>query len=105
MKTLQTAATVLMEARELIEKGWCQGSYHVSGDPDLFSPVGAICHIEGNAPIKSGAHDYFQLAITDPHPRWSMPPAVSFWNDEPSRTKEEVLAAFDRAFEIAKDRK
>ena len=104
MKTLQAAATVLVEARKLIEKGWCQGSDQLVMVelPDAFCPIGAINFIEGYSSRKSAvprAHTIVSARLSEA----PVPQAISIWNDKPGRTKPEVLAAFDKAIEIAKE--
>lgn len=106
-----TPQEVLIEARRLIaEKGWTQEVYsrdvcgrsslteEFDGNPVCFCADGAIrrathmhqARIEARAVLGKvvGARGVSGFEV------WR-------WNDEPGRTKEEVLAAFDRAIELA----
>lgn len=85
---LDDVTKLLIEGRERIERGWCQG---------VMRKLGAVCMVgalyEGT--IGSDGNIYFNAELrlqrgagTDDLPRW---------NDAPERTKDEVLQAFDRA--------
>ncbi|WZO97276.1 hypothetical protein EP7_004300 [Isosphaeraceae bacterium EP7] len=89
----------LNEARKLVEKGWCKGTSarNAAGEPTgttdvdavAWCPYGAMGAIPGASFIRT----------TDRYRKSIGRLAISKWNDEPERTKEEVLAAFDRAIE------
>ena len=97
------ATAILVEARELLVKGgWCQHA--------AFSGTGARCAIgailsvspkllalEGhNANIGFRARDFLSKAVGNQ--------VVGVWNDVQGRTLEEVLAAFDKAIELSKEK-
>ena len=91
----------LIEARNLIEKkGWGQGHYAVDDDgvtvgidsPDAcrFCTMGAI-YAANRTYSESVVQDLVQALGFDNSGE------VLLWNDSPSRTKDQVLARFDRA--------
>ncbi len=99
MTTLQC----LRKARALVRKGWTQGVIAVSAN---HRPVGA-CSVDacywcayGSIIAAAGPHwNAFEesrdaLAVVIGKPMFQ-------WNDHASRTKAQVLAAFDRAIERA----
>ena len=76
---------VFRDARRLlIEKGWIQGH---SSSPLGFCIMGALWHegIESNSPAYKSIHQLLGAGSS-----------VSAWNDDPSRTKAEVIDLFDR---------
>ena len=92
------AKRVLRKARELIESGWCQGRPH-NGLRTKRCASQAIFdatpyHVDGLADVRlaESAELYFIHAIGGE--------GIPGWNDAPYRTKEEVLAAFDRAIRM-----
>ena len=101
------ASTLLRKAKRVIEtKGWTQNKYHTKGDG--YCVAGAIVQAEHPKSFKEksyfandrtdGPFKYLRLAI---RVRRNYP--VSQWNDRHSRTKKQVLAAFDRAIALAKE--
>ena len=81
---------VLIEARALIEKGWCQfRSFTIDGIITSFCSSGAI-RFAGERFLNSLVFERFRLAN-------NMSSVIPDWNDHPSRTKQEVLDAFDKA--------
>lgn len=99
---MRATLDVLKEARALIaDKGWCQGVYarNANGNAtDLHGRHAAAFCAEGAMFCAAGegfaenALSFFADAIPSGYRRGYLS-----WNDEPGRTKEEVLAAFDRA--------
>jgi hypothetical protein len=96
--TAKNSAEVLQAAKELlISVGWCQGS---SGPSDSFtgkntaycvlSAIGAV-HIDSLAK-GSPMQEAFERMRAVIGTRY-----LFKWNDVEGRTKEEVLAAFDKA--------
>lgn len=84
-----TVSNLLQEARALIERGWCQGEFQIE---EQYCVIGAIETAREKYSARTG--------ITAQKVLWlhsgggcSLPN----WNDQPGRTKEEVLALFDRA--------
>jgi hypothetical protein len=97
---------VLQDARERIEKSWCQWSY-VQWGPDGHERVGWCLDgaiLDWGGPVRFG-HEHlaaerlvaatlgFGFAPTDGSPIT----AITAWNDAEERTKEEVLDIIDRA--------
>jgi len=103
-----TTAELLRRAKSLLEeRGWTQGVYARVGDrpchpwadnPTSFCSAGAVMAAsqcvaqDGYSHLAEKAVIALQGAIGG---------TVAFFNDAPGRTKDEVLAAFDRAIEIA----
>jgi hypothetical protein len=88
-RRLDPTADLLRRAKAVVEEKWWRGS---AARPDEAGdcPVLAIAKVAGGRPM--GAVERFMRAIgaTDLiH--------VYTWNDDPERTKAQVLAAFDAA--------
>jgi hypothetical protein len=102
---MKTTKDILVEARDLIEKGWCQGdgARGATGkvvrplDPDAvcFCAVGAIDRVcEGDDLLREEAWHRLRLGIFG-----DIRGPIVKWNDAPERTKPEVLAAFQKAID------
>jgi hypothetical protein len=103
-RAVSAVADKLREARALIERGWTQGAYarNAAGE-DLedvdweFSDTDPVCWCMSGAMMQAGledeADDFIQRAIGKKF--------IPEWNDASERTQAEVLAAFDRAIELA----
>lgn len=89
--------SVLKEARALLVKdGWCQGAY------ERGKACCALGAIRKAAKITSDWHPATRaLAAIVGYPA----PAISVWNDDPCRTKKDVLAAFNSAIRSETARK
>lgn len=94
---------VLREARRLIaERGWTQGEYARDAAGRACEPVGATprCYCSIGALIAASQNDggYAQAfgALLS-----AIGNGVVAWNDEPRRSVEDVLRAFDRAIAAA----
>jgi hypothetical protein len=106
---MNQVADKLREARALIERGWVQKDYARSKSGKVVDPAnsrsatcwcaaGAIGRVNGRWP-NSGLLGMEQLSRAiggDGHEA-----DILTWNDAPERTQAEVLAAFDRAIELA----
>jgi hypothetical protein len=97
-------ADKLREARTLIERGWTQGvsARDCNGNPidpaephaASFCTVGAISRaFDFDYDESCPAHDLMARVVDG---AW-----VDKWNDAPGRTQAEVLAAFDKAIQLA----
>ena len=96
---------LLRDAKELISTPdrWVQGTSYIpmkAGVPGRHCMVGAICKAakpEVNerdfGAVYSLASFFLERSTETPH--------ISVWNDTPGRTHAEVMAAFDKAIEIA----
>lgn len=99
------AAEGLRKARALIEKGWTQGLYydtkyegflnkHLKRRPShSYCALGAVGTAVPLASLRGRMEGFLEIAV-------DYAPIMSF-NDHPNRTKEQVLAAFDRAITYA----
>jgi hypothetical protein len=102
---MTAVSTKLREARALIERGWTQGSSArtETGDPIGVSSkcaaqwciLGAVCATADGMEDEIKALDTLE-GVTDARPGY-----IAEWNDAPERTQADVLAAFDRAIELA----
>jgi len=100
------AEFILRAARELIVRGWTQKTYarNADGRAVPYGGPGACSWCMSGAVKEANCADPDDLEVTyafrflktatggDP---------IAPWNDEPSRTKEGVLAAFDIAIDLA----
>lgn len=105
---MSAVADDLRAARALVEKGWTQGAYgRLESGENTFAwdanvvcwcPVGAIqkATIERDRDDDQ-ALDAFAAALVE----YDKDAGPEGWNDAPGRTQAEVLAAFDRAIELA----
>ena len=103
--TMDYAADLVLKEAEklLLEGGWCQHTYWKTVDNKrYYCALGALSHAQlklgygyGNLPMTT-ASKKLALAVGKEHDGgW-----LSCWNDEPTRTKEEVLEAFKKAQEL-----
>lgn len=96
-----TALEILTAARAKVAQGWTQRRYStVIGGKRCFCAVGALIEVapDYGAIEHRGAVDLLTVAATG----FAMNSAVH-WNDAPGRTRAEVLAAFDKAIDLAKE--
>ena len=80
-----------MTALDLIKQGWCQDQFHkVINGKDYFCSFGAILRTYG--PSKTAIHKNLCIfrEVVGTHD-------ISLWNDDPARTHEEVIEAFEKA--------
>lgn len=88
-----TAHEVLVRARNLIDRvGWLQCSVKGHHDPGGHCVATWVATVADDAPAEFEAMYAFGRAIGI-----GSLPRIYEWNDAPGRTKDEVLAAFDRA--------
>ena len=97
------AAEVLSKARDVLaEKGWCQGRLVDEGAVCLAGgvKVAAGFHLDDihwlDAPVMRGVFVALAAAIGSD--------SVVTWNDDPSRTYEDVVLALKQAEELAVER-
>jgi hypothetical protein len=92
---VSAVADKLREARALVERGWCQHVFdQTHGDQQLFCAVGAIVRVTRAVSCYLDVVGTLRQAV-DPRG------GLYGWNDAPERTQAEVLAAFDKAIELA----
>lgn len=92
---------VLIRAKdELLTRGWCQGTYR--NDAAAVCALGAIIAASCDAPSVDFGTGFVIRAEAALHRAIGLSPlrGVMQWNDEPTRTPEQVLDAFDAAIAI-----
>jgi hypothetical protein len=100
-------ANILECAAELIEtKGWTQGSYArdangeavdlLDKNAECFCIIGALSHVSWGYDFNIRCKAY-QFATNILHDKSLLP-----WNDDPARTKEEVITFLKSASELAR---
>jgi hypothetical protein len=98
---MSAVADKLRVARALVAKGWTQEVFARDrrGKEVRTAERSAACWCAYGAVIRADAeydgYVYLSRAIG------LTGQLISQWNDEPTRTQQEVLAAFDRAIELA----
>ena len=112
---MNAVADKLREARALIERGWTQGvdardAFGEECDPycddaECFCANGAMCRAFARVTLSDrdivrDAEAILNEAIGRPARNAVDWPFID-WNDAPERTHAEVLAAFDKAIELA----
>lgn len=94
---------VLAEARQRLEGHWCR--MQLENDDGNVCSIGAVSRAKGMDPNSDASHRWF---MTNPEELQFLSKAmdgcpssiyVSNWND--AHTEAEVLAAFDRAIQLA----
>jgi hypothetical protein len=80
---LTPVTQALIAGRRRIEDGWCQG---------VMRRRGAVCAI-GAISRNAGALEVLYRAFGEGH--------IPKWNDTPGRSKEDVLALYDRAITLS----
>jgi hypothetical protein len=86
---------VLIEARRLIKRGWCQRDYKNRDRVCLHRALTEAALLAPNYSEALQAAFSRVLAVIPPNPVSRY--IIQDWNDEPGRTQEEVLAVLDRA--------
>lgn len=98
-----TAVDVLRAARALIEKGWTQYDFaRNSGGWGVDEwHHSAACFCSWGALNRAGIDLECNTASAIHWLRSATVGPIAVWNDAPGRTQAEVLAAFDKAIELA----
>jgi hypothetical protein len=106
---MKDALDILMEARPWIDKGWCQQWLSVDargracdtlgGKAVAWCAIGAVTKVTDWPAAGNEALRYLAQAIG----KGDATNDIGIWNDDPDRTKEEVLEAYDRAISLALD--
>ena len=111
----------LIEARTLLARGWCQGanaryydtrlgfvkcSAYISPPPNQYCARGAIARatktvVLNTAPDLRCERWTLRHLVHDRIAKVIQSRVIESWNDNPDRSKTEVLAAFDMAIENA----
>lgn len=107
------SSEILNEAYKLLSrpKGWCKGSYakNVAGELTYpqspyavsFCSAGAIKHCAKADYAKECAARGYLIRVISPRGPYDGV-SIGDWNDKKSRTKKQVLNAFDKAIALAK---
>jgi len=81
---LSPVTQALIVGRRKIELGWCQGAGRVRG---------SVCAAVAISEAPAEAVLLLQRIVGTPY--------IADWNDVPGRTKDEILAAYDRAITLS----
>ncbi len=81
---LSPTTQALIEGRRRIEAGWCQKTMRTRE---------GVCAVAAVSHCPDAVTTTLQKALG----RWN----IAAWNDEPDRTKQDVLALYDRAIAIS----
>lgn len=96
-----TTVEVLEKARRFVANGWCQGDY-IKGDRlCLFGALNLAVGVQVDCDEKPSDFDndlYRRLGAAAGVPY----DELVWWNDAPERTQAEVVAAFDKAIQLAR---
>ena len=105
-----TAHEILIAAKqELLTRGWAQGGaeHYATGEVCVMGALGYALYGKALGSLMftgvDEASEYFKQAAC-PHASGEAYTVVALWNDDPARTPEEVLDAFDRAIALAETR-
>lgn len=109
MTPVNEVVSMLRQARSFIERGWTQRYYAVDehgekawacgSDAARWCIRGAVIASAAEREdftIRHKVYSYLVQGSGNEHED-----SITSWNDDPNRTKEEVLAAFDRAIALA----
>lgn len=97
---LGAVTRVLIEGRRRVAESWCQGTWRG------WSVSGGHCAVFAISRQNAGETTPVALAALARAVYGSNDPqGIVPWNDAPGRTKEEVLAAYDRAIAAAMERR
>ena len=105
---MKTTLEILTGARALIQEGWTQHSYGRDAegipcrdlaDATCFCAIGALIMTDRGAKPSENCNKATLLLTQEIPPEFYS--RLDDWNDRPERTQAEVLAAFDRAIEMA----
>jgi len=108
------ALEILREARARVARGWCQGTSGEDGDGNAIEPwspaaqrwsaVGALVAVWDD--LRKASSDREDAIAAFQEANLSLLAVVGgrlrAWNDMPSRSRNDVITAFDRAIELAR---
>jgi hypothetical protein len=95
-KPLSQTTLTLIKAKEVLERdGWIKGSYSSNRG---YCAVGAVINVDGVTVFDTDILPPLNALLRQINTESKDPVfTVTDWNDRDDRTKEEVLAVFDRA--------
>lgn len=110
---MRLVADILERAKGYVERGWCQGSSATNEQGEVVNPFhpSACCWCAQGA-VNAAAFEFrleswFESAVTSLRKELRIlgveNPSIPRWNDDPFRTKQEVLDLFDRAIQRLKE--
>lgn len=103
---MNAVADKLDEARALIERGWVQDNCvtDAGGQPCSYDDAVNCCAFGAVALLTQSCRDYWlRVQMLDLLSESIGGQEVIPWNDREGRTKDEVVAAFKRAAELARE--
>lgn len=94
------ASDILADARERVNRGWCK--HRANDGLGNVCAVGAVSYAEAQAQeveprIRDALSVFPYTALMDAVQEFGPYASVPTFNDDPLTTKEDVLAAFDKA--------
>lgn len=96
-------AETLRKAKDLIEQGWIQNRFEEPKYKKTF--FGLLTRLDGKSYCMLGAINAVAFGSLRSRTEYFLREAVTYdiigWNDTTGRTKEQVLAAFDKAIAFA----
>lgn len=103
MSEISIAEILTHGRRALVEDGWCQGTDHQYVEdrvtPVAHCAVGCLQIGTSDVVLQAQARLLLDELLMETGTRLLMG-----WNDDKSRTKDDVLALFDRGIALAKER-
>jgi hypothetical protein len=95
---------VLTNARALVQRGWCKAALArgPDGSKTSWNDPAAVAWCAVGAVQRVSECTHWGPALTLLARAANTRTPVPIWNDEDHRTKKQVLAAFDRATELAR---
>ena len=93
-ETLSPTVQRLLDARQRIVMGWCQGTSTRSGDGQTEYCALAAAEPNWNLSVDMDIVNLLQRAL----PKGFR--SVMVYNDSPMTTKEDIIALYDRAIEL-----
>jgi hypothetical protein len=101
---VNAVADKLREAKALVAKGWTRGDWakDAQGEPVFEREPEAVCWCASGALFAASEAGFASAGVLhDVFSQANEIETISVWNDAPERTQSEVLAAFDKAIELA----
>lgn len=94
---LSETTKVLLEARRLVEEGWCQGAYEDATGRVCLQRALYLGLLASDSRLTPGMTAFDRVVKLLPLPSPGRPRQIQDWNDAPGRTQTEVLELLDLA--------